>query len=383
MKKLFPLIFSIFSCVCYSQTIDFSVNNTLSFAREEIISIPKSKLALLNKYPKENIRIRSENNVLLPIQWVDNDLDGDFNEFLFEAKIAANSKQRFFIIVDSSRIPTVGNATFCRFVPERSDDFAWENDKVAFRVYGPKGQEEAIGGEAGSTLSSGIDIWLKKVSYPIINKWYKNHVNSPGYYHTDHGEGYDPYHVGGSRGNGGSGIWKSDSLYVSKNFTDYKIITIGPLRAIFELKYAAYGPTAITETKRISIDKGSNFSKIEIHLNRKTANYTVGISLHNNKGLSEINSKSGTFRHWESIDDSFVGEGIVMNPSNVKSAFNRISKVPDQSNLLIILKPTEKFSYYVGFAWQKSNQVSDVSDWDELLERQSLIIANPLEIKFK
>ena len=27
--------------------------------------------------------------------------------------------------------------TFARFVPERSDDFARENDKVAFRAYGP------------------------------------------------------------------------------------------------------------------------------------------------------------------------------------------------------------------------------------------------------
>lgn len=25
----------------------------------------------------------------------------------------------------------------CRFVPERMDDFAFENDKVAFRIYGP------------------------------------------------------------------------------------------------------------------------------------------------------------------------------------------------------------------------------------------------------
>ena len=24
-----------------------------------------------------------------------------------------------------------------RFVPERRDDFAWENDRIAFRVYGP------------------------------------------------------------------------------------------------------------------------------------------------------------------------------------------------------------------------------------------------------
>ena len=39
--------------------------------------------------------------------------------------------------------------TFCRFVPERSDDFAWENDKIAFRAYGP-----AL---SASAENSGID----------------------------------------------------------------------------------------------------------------------------------------------------------------------------------------------------------------------------------
>ncbi len=45
-----------------------------------------------------------------------------------------------------------------RFVPERMDDFAFENDKVAFRVYGPalKNSQE----------NNGTDCWLKRVDYP-------------------------------------------------------------------------------------------------------------------------------------------------------------------------------------------------------------------------
>ena len=44
-------------------------------------------------------------------------------------------------------------------MPERLDDFAWENDLVAFRAYGSairrtKGPED-----------SGIDCWLKRVRY--------------------------------------------------------------------------------------------------------------------------------------------------------------------------------------------------------------------------
>ena len=71
-------------------------------------------------------------------------------------------------------------ATFCRFVPERSDDFAWENDKIAFRAYGP-----AL--RAG-TENSGIDCWLKRVDYPIIDTWYKEASEGKSY-HKDHGEG--------------------------------------------------------------------------------------------------------------------------------------------------------------------------------------------------
>ncbi|QBG48089.1 DUF4861 domain-containing protein [Verrucomicrobia bacterium S94] len=58
---------------------------------------------------------------------------------------------------------TFAPATFCRYVPERADDFVWENDKAAFRMYGPtflKGKED-----------SGIDCWLKRVDYVRI--WQK------------------------------------------------------------------------------------------------------------------------------------------------------------------------------------------------------------------
>ncbi len=84
--------------------------------------------------------------------------------------------------------------TYCRFVPERVDDFAWENDKIAFRAYGPALHDKAE--------DSGFDCWLKRVDYPIINKWYKENAAGKSY-HKDYGEGYDPYKAGSSRGCGG------------------------------------------------------------------------------------------------------------------------------------------------------------------------------------
>jgi hypothetical protein len=72
----------------------------------------------------------------------------------------------------------------------------------------------------GGTLSSGVDTWLKKVEYPIINKWYKETlVDKTGSYHEDTGEGLDNFHVGVSRGVGGIAVKNDDKYYFSKNYS--------------------------------------------------------------------------------------------------------------------------------------------------------------------
>ena len=114
-------------------------------------------------------------NKLLVTQLVDNDGDGIMDLLLFQPKIAAKSKKEFEI-VEITEDERPKSETFCysRFVPERTDDYAWENNRVAFRMFGPTAQKMVEEGVPGGTLSSGIDAWLKKVDYPIINNWYKN-----------------------------------------------------------------------------------------------------------------------------------------------------------------------------------------------------------------
>lgn len=141
-------------------------------------------------------------------------------------------------------------------------------------------------------------------------------------------------------------------------------------------------PLCDQETKKITLDLGSNFSKFEIMLSASDTipNYTVGISLHENKGDYNLEKKEGWFRHWEAIDDSYVGEGIVIDPKVIDSSFARISNVPDQSNILIVTKPKDTLTYYAGFAWKKSGQVDTVEDWENLLRKQAKIIATPLTV---
>jgi len=369
------------------KTINVEVKNTLDFNRKEIVSIPSIKLSqLLKNTSEKDIRVKIKGGKeYLRTQWIDYNSDGKGDELLFEADIKANSAVNYSIVSDTVKVAESKVTTFSRFVPERIDDYAWENNKVAFRAYGPVAQQLVEEHKEGGTLSSGIDLWLKKVDYSIIDSWYKKNVEKPGYYHIEHGEGYDPYHVGASRGTGGTGIWEKDSLQVAKNYIAYNTIATGPLRAVFELTYAPWSSYGVHEIKRISLDLNSNFSKFEISFqsDKKIPNYTLGITLHEKKGQVNINKAKGWFRHWEPIDSSFVGEGIVVNPKVVSAAFANESKTPDQSNLLIITNAEKKIVYYAGFAWTESGQVSDTAQWDEMLGKQAKIVANPLLVIIK
>ncbi|NNE77479.1 MAG: DUF4861 family protein [Pricia sp.] len=371
-----------------NDALTVEVTNHLDFPRNEIVAIKSNRVfEFLNDKSKQHIRVKRDGSMAyLRTQWFDKDQDGTHDELLFQVDVAANSTTHYLISVDSAITETENDVmAYSRLVPERTDDYTWENDKVAFRTYGPTGEKEALAGVPGSTLSSGIDLWLKRTDKSIINKWYNEHLKAPGYYHIDHGEGYDPYHVGGSRGTGGIGVYENDSLVVSNNFTESRTLAAGPLRTVFELDYAPWSDYEIKETKRITLDLGSNFSKFDIKLTpeKEVPNYAVGITLHENQGEAKLNVAEGWFRHWETIDGSQVGEGIVIDPVAVETALVRQSEVVDQSNLLIVTSPQNNLVYYAGFAWDKSDQIATVEDWDMLLQRQALIISNPLEITIK
>jgi Domain of unknown function (DUF4861) len=365
------------------------VKNTLSINRvDEIVSIQLNELKKLTE-SYQDLVVKDGNGKYIVTQIVDTNLDGTADELLFQANIAAKSEVYYQVLLDKDATklkPASLYTTYARFVPERTDDFTWENDIVAFRTYGPEAQRLVEVGAKGGTLSSGIDVWLKKTKHSIIDKWYANNLTTPGYYHIDHGEGYDPYHVGKSRGAGGTGIWLKDSLHVSKNFVKYRVVAKGPLRAIFELDYNSWSSFGVQETKRISLDLGSNFTKFENTISADSAipNYTLGITLHTEKGSVKLNANDGIFRHWEPIDDAFVGEGIIVNASEVQEAINHHSNVPDQSQVLVITQPkNNRLVYYVGSTWTKAGFIKSADEWDVLLEKQSKLINNPLLIQLK
>ncbi len=369
------------------QSVTVTVKNNSGLDRNEVVAVSSKSLTNLLKGKQENdIRIKNAAGRAETLQWIDYDGDKKSDELLFVANVKANSTAKY-TLESAPNLPTPASkyTTFSRFVPERTDDYTWENDKVAFRTYGPDAQQRTEQKRENGTLSSGIDIWLKRTPESIIDKWYNGYLTDPMFYHSDRGEGYDPYHVGASRGTGGTGIWEKDSLLVSKNFVSHKTIATGPLRTVFELDYAPYSPYEVKETKRISLDLGSNFSKFEISYTSKKnlPNFSTGITLHNNEGKAEVFADKGIIAHHEKIDGIYIGEGIVMAPSIIQKAFINTSKTKDQSNVIVVTKATGKTTYYAGFAWAKAGQATSEAEWNALLKRQAEVVANPLVVTVK
>lgn len=391
----FLLLFSfIFSCQKEEDRKIFTVKNTLDMDRQaETISLSVEQISVLaDKFGVENLLIREEGSEeVLVRQLVDVDQDGEVDEILFQTDLPANAEKTFLIEGQENGAELQGNSeltTYSRFVEERNGDYAWENDRVGFRTYGPETQRLAESGAQGGGITSGIDAWLKRVNYPIINKWYAENMEEPGAYHVDTGEGYDPYPVGGSRGIGGIGVWANDSLYVSKNFVDYKTIATGPIRTIFELTYAPWEADgrSIQETKRISLDLGSNLSRFEVKLDSEAElpAVAIGLSLHDQQGEVKVKEDEGWFRYWEPMDGSWLGVGLVMDPAIVEGHVEQQVEAQNQSNLLALADQGNKpLVYYAGFGWKKSGQFNSAEEWDQYLENFAKRKASPVEVIFE
>ena len=258
---------------------------------------------------------------------------------------------------------------FGRFVPERQDDFAWENDKVAFRVYGPAAPLEGH--------SSGVDAWFKRVDYAIVNKWYQGHLDGISY-HVDHGEGYDAYHTGVSRGVGGSAIWIDGKAYAAHTFTDFEVIESGGEQVVFELLYEWRTPIGhITENKTVSLELGSQLYEVESEfmLDGKPAPVPVAIGLttQDEKARATQNKQTGRISTWETLDDFGLGTGALVDPALVKEIRHTPSDVKDESHIWIITESddTGRLSYRAGFAWEADGEIVTPEAWHEYLDTRA------------
>jgi rhamnogalacturonyl hydrolase YesR len=250
---------------------------------------------------------------------------------------------------------------FARHVPERMDDIAWENDRIAHRIYGP-----ALQHNPREHSGSGIDVWVKSVRYPVINDWYKRNN-----YHVNHGTGLDFYEVGLSRGDGGLGIWDGKKLFNSKDWVDEKILDLGPDQCGFTIRYDPWDANGrkVWEHRTMTLKAGSNLSRIESTIDSdKPGEIIVGIGLakRDGKGGKLFDDKElGVMSYWQPPEkDGTIGVGVKVDPAMI-AGFDE-----DKLNYLVLVKATagKPLVYYAGACWDKGLDFHSAEKWEKYLK---------------
>ncbi|HEX7506313.1 MAG TPA: glycoside hydrolase family 88 protein [Polyangia bacterium] len=304
------------------------------------------------------------------------DMDGNeiADDLVFQDDFAERASKTFTLRAGKRRQPTREDyRVYGRFVRERHDDFAWENDRIAHRMYGPDLEtwmREPL-------TSSGVDVWTKRARKLIVNDWYLTDD-----YHEDHGEGADLYSVGKSRGCGGLGIYLGGKLAVSRNFTASRVLANGPIRLVFELTYAPWqvGGARVSEIKRVILDAGQSFDRFESSFSTDPTGTPllagIGIAKHKG-GVAESDPRAAWLRTWEPLTQPNGNLGCAIVVPGARAEF----KVTDLDYLLVTAIPTSgTVVYFAGFGWDRSSDVADAAAWANRVENRRREAVAPLQI---
>jgi unsaturated rhamnogalacturonyl hydrolase len=317
----------------------------------------------------------------VPSQLVDMDGDDVPDEIVFQTDLGPG-EARTFTLRAGSRAPAARDdfKVYGRFVRERHDDFAWENDRIAHRMYGP----DLEAWKKEPLTSSGVDVWCKRVRRLVVNDWYMTDD-----YHRDAGEGADLYSVGKSRGCGGTGVWSGGKLAVSRNFVASRVLASGPIRLVFELDYAPWevspGGPKVAEKKRVTLDAGKGFDRFESTFTvvgaaadgKPAAPLPVGIGIAKHPG-GAFAQQAGWLRSWEPLKagNGNLGCAVVLPggpaPTGAETDADRL--------LVTEAHPGVPLVYHAGFGWDRSGDVADAQAWARAVAAFAREAASPVRV---
>ncbi len=294
-----------------------------------------------------------------------------------------------------------------KMYPTRKDDIAWENDRGAYRVYGPALQRT---GEK----SFGMDVWTKNTPEIVVEDRYtadydgnilKNIYHKKGQgdkwrdedlhtsFHLDHGNGLDCYSVGSTLGCGTPALMDGNTLIYPYCYKEYEILDNGPLRFTVALTYhpaKVKKDENVVEHRIMSLDKGSNFNKITVWYEglTKPCDFASGVVIHSEDKESVV--LGSNYVHYADPTDNpakhnfQVYVAALFPYGDVKTKMLKYD-TPNkgiEGHALGILKKLEnnqKYTYYAGSAWSKAD-VRTQREWQVRIDSFLNAIAMPLEV---
>lgn len=376
MKKSIKYILAVlffYSTVSAQQKSTIVITNTANQDRNAAV-VGVNWATILKSNPKidtANFKvINSATQEEIPFQ-LEHKGQPKIQNLLLQVSVKAKGKTELAIV--AGKASPVKAKTYARYIPERKDDFAWENDKVAFRMYG-----KAL--EKTSEDAYGIDFWTKSTANLVINDRYKKND-----YHKDHGDGLDYYTVGFTLGAGGMAPYIKDTVRYSGNYRSSKVLDNGPLRSTFQLTYDEWNAAGmkVNVIKTISIDAGSQLNRIE-HLYTFTGSgslpVAIGLSTRNEASKKLLLDKTGVLGYWEPVhgDDGITGVGAV-----TLSPLQNTADAPKQALGITTVKNNVPYVYFAGAAWNKAGEITSETAWFDYLKNYQQQLKSPLKVVVK
>lgn len=412
MKKYFSFaLLALLTACAPKQSADFTVtvSNDLAFDREELVEVPISdvakKVQLIDE--EQYIILDAEGNQV-PYQITYDD------KLLFQVNVKAGGEAVYTVAVGEpiETEPLV----YGRHYPERVDDIAWENDRTAYRAYGPALQRN---GER----AFGYDAWVKRVSHLVVEQRYATELNVEARneirrlkkerkyaeadelfrsisYHVDHGDGLDCYKVGPTLGCGTAALMQGDAILYPYCWKEYEIMENGPLRFTVKLTYnpMVVGKDSVVETRIISLDKGSQLNKTIVTFDglTKAAPVATGLVIHPENQAPEsyaIETEKGYIAYVDLTDNVNNDNGIIyvgaVMPKKVQEAkaamfSDKEAKERGASGHVLAIsnyKPETEYTYYWGSGWSKFG-FDSMEAWTDYLDRYAQSVRNPLKVAY-
>lgn len=387
MKKIFlaaATVLMMFSCT-QKEPVTVTVTNPISIDRNgEMVEISMAEISSKLGLPDTaQIIIVDENGLEVPYQIT-------YDEMLIFPTFVKGESSAVYTIAEGTPQPV--DVSACgRQYPERLDDVAWENDRAAYRAYGPALQEK---GER----AFGYDIWTKCVPEMVVEDRYDGDLNRGISYHKDHGNGMDCYAVGPTLGGGTAALYPDSTIVYPYSYKECEVLDNGPLRFTAKLVYnplIVREDSTVIETRIISLDKGSQLNKTVIsydNLNEITPAVT-GIVLHKENPMGySFDVNAGYIAYADSTDNAKNDNGVIyigaVFPANLKNATIKLFPESERKerggalgHVLAISDyvPGSEYVYYWGSGWSKYGFTAD-TDWTKYLEDYAQKVRNPLTV---
>lgn len=368
---MLPLAVLAMACGNGERPKSIIINNPLDIERYELVAVPYGEFVSAFGVDSVFRVVNAESGAEIPYQL---EMRGDSVPQAILLYVSVPASGEVILGVEKSVPEAIAARTFARYVPERFDDFAWENDVVAFRMYG-----KALEGRPDD--AQGIDLWSKRTTDLVVDKWYAH-----GDYHTDHGEGMDYYSVGMTLGAGDIAPIVGGEVVYSKHYRQYEVLDNGPLRTTFRLDFEPWkaGEKTVSVSKLYTLDVGEQLNRVEV-------TYTVdgdgmlpvaiGIARRAEEGKLLNEQANGILGYWEPEHDKHgtTGVGVVL----AEGSFERFIEQPTQYLSALTVDNGKPVVYYNGGVWDRPGKITSADDWFAYLHTIKEREAWPLLVEIK